>query len=115
MIAGLIPAKPEAAIALAQTLCDLGATVGIEKAVVFDAFMSANVPTALTTVALYVLREDKPDDAEIQTKVIEYNIAKGYANVAESIVSSGLFSQFNKNVRSPFASWKKQTLTDASH
>lgn len=67
----------------------------VDRNNVVDIFIGRNLLPETTELLLDILRDDKPDDGALQTKLLELNLPKA-PQIAEEIFKNKLFSHYNK-------------------
>jgi clathrin heavy chain len=84
-----MPVNPQAAVELAKmvTKRDGGNPPKLAIETVAQIFLQTNPPKIQETTAflLEALKENRPDEGHLQTKLFEINLINGAANVAEGI------------------------------
>lgn len=101
--------SPQAALELANALQQAGVgsggqlvpahmavdRSGIDHAAMFDTFMNRGMLQEATAYCLDNLKTDRPEDAELQTKVLEANLMNA-PQVADVILQQDLWHQYDK-------------------
>lgn len=68
--------------------------VSVEKIV--DVFTSFNLVQQCTSFLLDALKDNKPEQAAMQTKVLEMNLLNA-PQVADAILGNGMFTHYDRN------------------
>mmetsp|Transcript_85130 Transcript_85130/g.127573 ORF Transcript_85130/g.127573 Transcript_85130/m.127573 type:complete len:1700 (+) Transcript_85130:39-5138(+) len=63
---------------------------------VVDMFVQHKMVEECNSLLLDVLKEDKPEEAHLQTKLLEINLSNGYAKVADAILQNDMYHQYDK-------------------
>ena len=84
--------NPEAALNLAKQVAKKGQ---VNVHAVAEIFLQFNRIQELTAFLVESMRDNRPEDANFQTKVLELNLMAA-PHVAETIFQMGIWSQFNK-------------------
>lgn len=92
LLSQLLASNPEAAGQFAAKL--VGANL-IDVNVVVDTFMARGLVQPTTSLLLEVLKENKPQDAALQTKLLEINLIHAPA-VADAILGNEMFSHYDR-------------------
>ena len=83
---------PQGAVAFAQHVSKTGGKLDFNT--VADLFLQRNMVREATKFLLDVLEPDRPEDAMLQTKVLEINLI-AFPSVADAILASNMFSHFD--------------------
>lgn len=83
------------AVNLSKLLLNVKPTPQVDRNAVVDIFVGRNLLPETTELLLDILGEDKAEDAALQTKLLELNLAKA-PQIAEEIFKNKLFSHYNK-------------------
>jgi clathrin heavy chain len=94
--------NPQNALAIAKNLCKNG---NIAAGKVAELFTQANRPQELISFCVECMTENKPDDAQWQTTVLDICL-KSNPSFAETIFQSGKWSQYNKQRIGPLCEQK---------
>eukprot|EP00210_Caulerpa_lentillifera_P001245 g1201.t1 len=86
--------NPQGAVSLAKMISNQP-NPPIEINTITDLFLQRNMIREATAYLLDVLKEDKPEHAALQTKVLEINLVTN-PNVADAILGNGSLSQYDK-------------------
>lgn len=91
----IVQLNPNAADKFAVTLNEKPETA-LDPNVVVDIFVQNSMIKQATAFLLEYLKEDKPEHAELQTRLLKTNLMYSPIQVADSILGQKLFSHFNK-------------------
>jgi clathrin heavy chain len=69
----------------------------LDPNVVVDIFVQSSLIKQATAYLLDYLKDDKPEHAELQTRLLKINLMYSPVQVVDSILAQKLFSHFNKN------------------
>ena len=96
MLQNMVRQNPKAAEDFAKRLAshESGPLVDINMAV--EVFMQMNRIQECTAFLLDALKPNRPDDAALQTRLLEINLMGGAPQVADAILGSEMFSHFDK-------------------
>ena len=92
MIQAALRVNPKGALELAESL----ASATTDHAAVANLFLQNGLIQEATSYLLDVLKEDRPDQGELQTMVLEINLASGAPQVADAILAQEMFSHFDR-------------------
>lgn len=92
MIKDNVNTNPQSALALAKNFCKTG-KISAHKAA--EIFVQAGKPQELTAFCVECLQDNRPEDAQLQTVVLEYCL-KSNPTFAETIFQSGKWTQYIK-------------------
>lgn len=92
----LVHSAPDKAQEFATKLVKADGGPLIAKEAAADIFMQFNRLKECTGFLLDVLAEDKPEEAMLQTRLLEMNLLGGAPQVVEAILSSDMLHQFDK-------------------
>ena len=97
LVRNMISQDPAAAEGFAKKLAQTNAA-DLDVKGISDAFYTMGLVKECTSFLLEVLqkRGDLPEDAELQTRVLEINLTSGNSQVAEAILSNNMFTHFDK-------------------
>lgn len=104
LLAKILPFSPPGALQLAQLLLNDESGPLVNANLVADMFMQKNLVKETTSLLLDVLKfesgnpKNTPEDGPLQTKLLEINLRSGAAQVAEHLLATGRFTQFDKNL-----------------
>jgi len=92
----LIFNNPEGALSLAKALVSAegGSLIDIQAAA--EAFLNSNRIQETTAFLLEALKENKPEHAYLQTKLLEINLSGGAPQVADAILQNKVFTHYDK-------------------
>ena len=86
--------NPESALTLAKQVCNKN-NPQVSVHAVAEIFLQFNRIQELTAFLVECMRDNRPEDAGLQTKVLELNLMAA-PHVAETIFQMNIWSQFNK-------------------
>ncbi|KAF1331725.1 Clathrin heavy chain, partial [Globisporangium splendens] len=96
MLQNLVRANPQGALDFAQKLAvaDNGPLVDVNSVV--DIFMQVNRIQETTAFLLEALKNNRPEEGYLQTRLLEINLLGGSPQVADAILSNNMFSHYDK-------------------
>ena len=94
--------NPQNALSIAKNLCKSGKISAHKGA---DIFVATNRPQELISFCVECMKDNKPEDGQWQTTVLEICI-KSNPSYAETIFQSGTWSQYNKQRLAPLCEQK---------
>eukprot|EP01094_Clydonella_sp_ATCC50884_P017852 TRINITY_DN3190_c0_g1_i1.p1 TRINITY_DN3190_c0_g1~~TRINITY_DN3190_c0_g1_i1.p1 ORF type:complete len:1694 (+),score=825.21 TRINITY_DN3190_c0_g1_i1:167-5248(+) len=96
LLQNVVAANPQGAVGFAQML--LGAAEGpmVDVNMVIDCFMQRNLVAETTSILLDLLKENKPEQGELQTRLLEINLVHKPA-VADAIIEKYGLSHYDKD------------------
>lgn len=89
----MIPSDPQGAMKMAISVCQKDSSQNVHSFA--DIFLRFNRLAELTQFLLECMKQNKVDDAQWQTQVLELNLMAA-PQVAEAILNMEIWSQFNK-------------------
>jgi clathrin heavy chain len=96
LLRNVIMVNPEAATGLAKTICNRQTnTYLIDVNTVIEIFQSRDKIQELTSFLMEYLKDNRPEDSFLQTKIIELNLLK-LPKAAQVILESKYFSHYDK-------------------
>jgi len=93
MLSSLVRTNPQGALEFAKQLA-AGSLLDPNQAV--DIFMSANRIQETTAFLLEALKENKPEEGYLQTKLLEINLRGGSPQVADAILQNNMFTHYDR-------------------
>merc|ERR1719353_1176756 len=94
LLAHMVRANPAGALDFAQKLA-AAPEVSLDFGVVTDVFMSHNCLQQATSFLLDVLKGNKPEEAALQTKLLEMNLMAA-PQVADAIMANDMFTHYDR-------------------
>ena len=94
MIRSACSSSPESALTLAKQICNKN-NMQVPVHAVAEIFLQFNRVQELTAFLVETMRDNRPEDAALQTKVLELNLMAA-PHVAETIFQMNIWTQFNK-------------------
>lgn len=96
MLQNLVRANPQGALDFAQKLAtaENGPLVDVNSVV--DIFMQVNRIQETTAFLLEALKNNRPEEGYLQTRLLEINLLGGSPQVADAILSSNMFSHYDR-------------------
>ena len=91
----ILRSSPEKGVQFASSLVKEDpplANIGL----VVDAFMEGNLIQALTSFLLDALKDNKPEHAPLQTRLLEINLM-AFPQVADAIMGNQIFTHYDRN------------------
>jgi clathrin heavy chain len=92
LIQSALATSPKVALEVAESL----ATDTADHAAVADLFLQRGMVQEATSYLLDVMREDRPEQGDLQTKVLEINLTLGAPQVADAILAQEMYTHFDK-------------------
>merc|ERR1712137_689439 len=96
MLQNLVRANPPGALELAQKLAANEGGSLIDCNQVVDIFMAVNRIQETTAFLLEALKANDPNQAALQTRLMEINLMGGSPQVADAIMQNNMFSHYDK-------------------
>ena len=87
--------NPEGAVRLAQMLVNQEGGSKIDIAAVAEIFLQRNMLQQSTSFLLDALKNNRPEEAALQTKLLEINL-RAAPQVAEAIMSNGMLTHYDR-------------------
>jgi clathrin heavy chain len=96
MLSQLLFNNPQGALDLAKGLvnADGGPLIDIQQTA--EAFLSSNRVQETTAFLLEALKDNKPEHAYLQTKLLEINLIGGAPQVADAIMQQGILTHYDR-------------------
>ena len=94
MLQSLMMSNPPGAVKLAQQMSQM-TPPPVDMGNIADLFLQRNMIREATSILLDLLKEDDPEQASLQTKVLEINLVT-YPNVADAIMAQGKLTHYDK-------------------
>lgn len=94
MLQSLMMSNPPGAVQLAQQMSQM-TPPPVDMGNIADLFLQRNMIREATSILLDLLKEDDPEQASLQTKVLEINLVT-YPNVADAIMAQGKLTHYDK-------------------
>ncbi|EKX42588.1 clathrin heavy chain [Guillardia theta CCMP2712] len=95
ILANMVVLNPEGAVRLAQMLVNQEGGSKIDVAAVAELFLNRNMLQQTTSFLLDALKGNKPEEAALQTKLLEINL-RAAPQVAEAILSNGMLTHYDR-------------------
>jgi clathrin heavy chain len=95
ILANMAVLNPEGAVRLAQMLVNQDDGPKIDVAAVADLFLQRNMLQQSTSFLLDALKHNRPEEAALQTKLLEINL-RAAPQVAEAIMSNGMLTYYDR-------------------
>ncbi|KAK4529218.1 hypothetical protein CCYA_CCYA01G0075 [Cyanidiococcus yangmingshanensis] len=92
LIQSALAANPKMALEVAELM----ATDTTAHDAVADLFLQRGLVQEATSYLLDVMREDRPEQADLQTKVLEINLTQGAPQVADAILAQEMYTHFDR-------------------
>jgi len=96
MLNQLLFSNPAGALDLAKGLVSAEGGPLIDIRATAEAFLSSNRIQETTAFLLEALKDNDPNHAYLQTKVLEINLAGGFPQVADAIMQQGLLTHYDR-------------------
>ncbi|RHY33819.1 hypothetical protein DYB32_001385, partial [Aphanomyces invadans] len=96
MLQNLVRANPQGALDFAQKLAVAENGPLVDIASVVDIFMQVSRIQETTAFLLEALKANRPEDALLQTRLLEINLLGGSPQVADAILSNNMFSHYDR-------------------
>jgi clathrin heavy chain len=93
MLQTLIRTNPSGAVEFAKRLGGL-----IDSNNVVEIFMSVNLLRETTAYLLEALKDNRPSEGYLQTRLLEINLLGGMPQVADAILGNNMFSYYDRQV-----------------
>lgn len=96
ILKNIVAVNPESAVGLAKLLCNRRtSTYLVEVNTIMEIFSSRKRIQELTTFMLEYLKDNRPEDSFLQTKILELNLYES-PKAAQVILENNVFSQYDK-------------------
>lgn len=96
MLNQLLFSNPQGAVELAKGLVSAEGGPLIDIQATAEAFLSSNRLAETTAFLLEALKDNKPEHAYLQTKLLEINLIGGAPNVADAIMQQATFTHYDR-------------------
>eukprot|EP00286_Rhodomonas_abbreviata_P018853 CAMPEP_0181303774 /NCGR_PEP_ID=MMETSP1101-20121128/8752_1 /TAXON_ID=46948 /ORGANISM="Rhodomonas abbreviata, Strain Caron Lab Isolate" /LENGTH=1715 /DNA_ID=CAMNT_0023409399 /DNA_START=168 /DNA_END=5311 /DNA_ORIENTATION=+ len=96
ILQNMVVLNPEGAVQLAQMLVNQDGGSKVDVAAVADLFLQRNMLQQTTAFLLAALKDNKPEEAALQTKLLEINLRNNAAQVAEAIMANGQLTHYDR-------------------
>jgi clathrin heavy chain len=96
MLNQLLFNNPQGALDLAKGLVNAEGGPMIDIQATAEAFLSSNRVQETTAFLLEALKDNKPDHAYLQTKLLEINLIGGAPQVADAIMQQGILTHYDR-------------------
>jgi len=96
MLNQLLFNNPQGALELAKGLVNVEGGPMIDIQATAEAFLSSNRVQETTAFLLEALKDNKPDHAYLQTKLLEINLIGGAPQVADAIMQQGILTHYDR-------------------
>lgn len=96
MLNQLLFNNPQGALDLAKGLVNVEGGPLIDIQATAEAFLSSNRVQETTAFLLEALKENKPEHAYLQTKLLEINLIGGAPQVADAIMQQGMLTHYDR-------------------
>jgi clathrin heavy chain len=96
MLNQLLFSNPAGALDLAKGLVNADGGPLIDIQATAEAFLSSNRLQETTAFLLEALKENKPEHAFLQTKLLEINLLSGAPQVADAIMQQGMLTHYDR-------------------
>jgi clathrin heavy chain len=96
MLNQLLFSNPKGALDLAKGLVNAEGGPLIDIQATAEAFLSSNRVQETTAFLLEALKDNKPEHAYLQTKLLEINLIGGAPQVADAIMQQGLLTHYDR-------------------
>jgi len=96
MLSQLLFNNPQGALDLAKGLVNAEGGPLIDIQATAEAFLSSNKVQETTAFLLEALKDNKPEHAYLQTKLLEINLIGGAPQVADAIMANGILTHYDR-------------------
>ncbi|OQS04982.1 clathrin heavy chain [Thraustotheca clavata] len=96
MLQNLVRANPQGALDFAQKLATAENGPLVDIASVVDIFMQVSRVQETTAFLLEALKNNRPEEGPLQTRLLEINLLGGSPQVADAILSNNMFSHYDR-------------------
>eukprot|EP00542_Grammatophora_oceanica_P019816 CAMPEP_0194047086 /NCGR_PEP_ID=MMETSP0009_2-20130614/23549_1 /TAXON_ID=210454 /ORGANISM="Grammatophora oceanica, Strain CCMP 410" /LENGTH=1700 /DNA_ID=CAMNT_0038692601 /DNA_START=222 /DNA_END=5324 /DNA_ORIENTATION=- len=96
MLSQLLATNPQGALDLAKGLVSAEGGPLIDIQATAEAFLSSNRVQETTAFLLEALKDNKPEHAYLQTKLLEINLIGGAPQVADAIMQQGILTHYDR-------------------
>eukprot|EP00727_Mastigamoeba_balamuthi_P012396 m51a1_g778 putative clathrin heavy chain (1744) ;mRNA; r:599758-605568 len=94
-LSAMIPTNPAGARAFAQSLLQGENGKNVDLAAIVDEFLRYNLVQDVTALLLDALKEDRPEQGPLQTRLLEVNLLQA-PQVADAILGNEMFHHYNR-------------------
>ncbi|KAF7833783.1 clathrin heavy chain 1 [Senna tora] len=91
----ILRADPQGAVNFALMMSQMEGGCPVDYNTITDLFLQRNLIREATAFLLDVLKPNLPEQAHLQTKVLEINLVT-FPNVADAILANGMFSHYDR-------------------
>ena len=95
ILQNMVVLNPEGAVRLAQMLVNQEGGSKVDTAAVAELFLSRNMLQQTTSFLLDALKGNRPEEAALQTKLLEINL-RAAPQVAEAIMANGTLTHYDR-------------------
>ncbi|KAG1708834.1 hypothetical protein DVH05_022455 [Phytophthora capsici] len=96
MLQNLVRANPQGALDFAQKLAVAENGPLVDVNAVVDIFMQVNRIQETTAFLLEALKNNRPEEGYLQTRLLEINLLGGSPQVADAILSNNMFTHYDR-------------------
>lgn len=96
LLLNLIAVNPQSAVAFANMLLTTEGGPLVDINSVVEVFLSRNLIAETTSILWDVLKGNKPEEANLQTLVLEINLVNGFPQVADGLLGAEIFTHYNR-------------------
>jgi len=96
LVESLVRVNPQGACEVAQKLASNPNGAPLDLNAVTDIFMRYNCLQQATSFLLEALKNNKPEEGPLQTRLLEMNLMAGQPGVVDAIFANDMFSHFDK-------------------
>merc|ERR1719313_3281934 len=97
MLQNMVRQNPKTAEGFAKRLVSNESGPLVDASMVAEVFMQMNALQECTSFLLEALKPNRPEDAELQTRLLEINLLGGAPQVADAILGSDMFSHYDRS------------------
>eukprot|EP00161_Ancyromonas_sigmoides_P018408 TRINITY_DN5085_c0_g2_i9.p1 TRINITY_DN5085_c0_g2~~TRINITY_DN5085_c0_g2_i9.p1 ORF type:complete len:1656 (-),score=901.77 TRINITY_DN5085_c0_g2_i9:282-5249(-) len=95
LLQNIIRVNPQGALEFALMLAQAQPRPLLEIGAIADVFVQRNMVQEVTSFLLDVLKDNKPEEAALQTRLLEINL-QAVPNVADAILGNDMFTHYDK-------------------
>eukprot|EP01102_Stenamoeba_stenopodia_P016270 TRINITY_DN566_c1_g3_i1.p1 TRINITY_DN566_c1_g3~~TRINITY_DN566_c1_g3_i1.p1 ORF type:complete len:1717 (-),score=467.09 TRINITY_DN566_c1_g3_i1:143-5293(-) len=96
LLHNLLATNPQSAVAFANMLLTTEGGPLVDINTVVEVFLSRNMIQETTSILWDVLKGNKPEEASLQTLLLEINLVNGFPQVADGILNAEIFTHYNR-------------------